>query len=120
LWARVATSPIIGEDGAFEGTLAMISDMTEQKRSEAEECRSRGTIDLLSRAVEQTAESVVITDRQGTIQYVNPAFEATTGYGGEEAVGNTPRILKSGLHDKKFYSRLYGTRFCKTRPSAER
>lgn len=107
LWARVATSPIIGEDGAFEGTLAMISDITQQKRSEAEECRSRGTIDLLSQAVEQTADSVVITDRQGTIQYVNPAFETTTGYGREEAVGNTPRILKSGLHDKKFYSRLW-------------
>ena len=107
LWARVATSPIIGEDGRFEGALAMVSDITEQKRADAEERRSRETISLLSRAVEQTADSVVITDRQGTIEYVNPAFEVTTGYGRAEAVGRTPRILKSGLHDKEFYSRLW-------------
>lgn len=107
LWARVATSPIVGEDGDFEGALAMVSDITEQKRTEAEACRSREMISLLSRAVEQTADSVVITDREGTIEYVNPAFEATTDYGRAEAVGKTPRILKSGLHDKEFYSRLW-------------
>jgi PAS domain S-box-containing protein len=107
LWARVATSPIIGEDGRFEGALAMVSDITEQKRTEAEGRRSRETISLLSRAVEQTADSVVITDPQGTIKYVNPAFEATTGYGPAEAIGKTPRILKSTLHNKEFYSRLW-------------
>ena len=107
LWARVATSPIVGEDGDFEGALAMVGDLTEQKRTEAEACRSREMISLLSRAVEQTADSVVITDREGTIEYVNPAFEATTDYGRAEAVGKTPRILKSGLHDKEFYSRLW-------------
>jgi PAS domain S-box-containing protein len=107
MWARVTTSPIMSEDGGFEGALAMISDMTEQKRIEAEECRSKKTIRLLSEAVEQTADSVVITDRQGTIEYVNPAFEATTGYGCREVTGQTPRILKSDLHDREFYSRLW-------------
>jgi len=107
LWARVATSPIIGEDGALEGALAMVSDMTEQRRAEVEGSRLRNKISLLARAVEQTADSVVITDRQGTIEYVNPAFEATTGYGPEEAIGKTPRILKSNLHKKEFYSRLW-------------
>jgi PAS domain-containing protein len=108
LWARVATSPIVGEDGDFEGALSMVSDITEQKRSEAEACGSRQMISLLSLAVEQTADSAVITDREGTIECVNPAFEATTGYRREEAVGKTPRILKSALHDKEFYSRLWG------------
>lgn len=107
LWARVTTSPIIGEGGAFEGVLAMVSDMTEQKRTEVEGCRLRNKVSLLSQAVEQTADSVVITDRQGRIEYVNPAFEATTGYGPEEAIGQTPRILKSTLHEKEFYSRLW-------------
>ena len=107
LWARVASSPIIGEDGGFEGAFAMVSDITEQKRNEAEERRSRQIISLLSEAVEQTADSVVITDSQGTIEYVNPAFETTTGYGRAEAVGKTPRILKSNLHDKDFYRRLW-------------
>jgi len=48
---------------------------------------------LLSRVVEQTADSVILTNTQGVIQYVNPAFEVTSGYGREEAVGKTPRIL---------------------------
>jgi len=107
LWARVATSPIIGSGGDFEGALAMVSDITEQKYAEAEACRSRETITLLSRALEQTADTVVITDGQGIIQYVNPAFEVTTGYSRLEALGQTPRILKSGMHGREFYTELW-------------
>ena len=108
LWARVTTSPIIGGDGGFEGALAMVSDMTEQMRAESEQRRSQERISLLFRAVEQTADSVVITDRDGTIKYVNPAFEVITGYSRQEVVGKTPGILKSNLQDKAFYSRLWG------------
>jgi PAS domain S-box-containing protein len=107
LWTRVATAPAIGDDGSFQGALAMISDITEQKRTEAEASRSRETITLLSQAVEQTADSVVITDREGTIEYVNPAFETTTGYLRSEAIGRTPRILKSSLHDAEFHKRMW-------------
>jgi PAS domain S-box-containing protein len=107
LWARVSTSPIIGEDGGFEGALAMVSDITEQKRAEAEASRSREAITLLSEAVQQTADVVVITDCNGKIEYVNPAFEATTGYTRAEAVGNTPRLMKSSLHPTDFYSGLW-------------
>ena len=63
---------------------------------------------LLSRAVEQTADSVVITDTAGVIQYVNSAFEATTGYSRSEALGRKPNILKSGHHDDAFYQELWG------------
>lgn len=107
LWARVATSPILGEDGSFQGALAMISDTTEQRRAAAERFQSLQRIRLLSQAVEQTADSIVITDPQGIIEYVNPAFEAITGYSREDAIGKTPRILKSGLQDEEFYSRLW-------------
>jgi PAS domain S-box-containing protein len=107
LWARVATAPAIGDDGSFQGALAMISDITEQKRIEAEAGRSRETITLLSQAVEQTADSVVITDRVGTIEYVNPAFEATTGFLRSEAIGRTPRILKSSMHDAEFHRLMW-------------
>ena len=62
---------------------------------------------LLSRVVQQTADSVIVTDRQGVIQYVNPAFEVTTGYGKDEVLGQTPRILKSGLHDAEFYRQMW-------------
>lgn len=61
----------------------------------------------LLRAVEQTADSVVITDKQGIIEYVNPAFEVTTGYGRDEALGRSPAILKSGKHDAEFYKKLW-------------
>lgn len=68
----------------------MVSDMTDQKRTETERQSALKTVMLLSRAMEQTADSVVITDRAGLIEYVNPAFEATTGYTREEALGKTP------------------------------
>lgn len=61
----------------------------------------------LGQAVEQTADSVIITDKQGFIEYVNPAFEITTGYSREDALGQTPRILKSGEHDQAFYQQLW-------------
>ena len=57
--------------------------------------------------VEQTADSVMLTDKQGTIEYVNPAFVTTSGYPVAEVLGATPRILKSGLHDAGFYSQLW-------------
>jgi len=61
------------------------------------------------RAIEQAAEVMVITDAQGTIQYVNPAFTRVTGYSREEALGQNPRLLKSGRHDEEFYHRLWAT-----------
>jgi len=61
----------------------------------------------LSSAVEQTADSVLLTDNHGIIEYVNPAFEKTTGYTSEEVIGKTPAILKSGNHDHTFYKSLW-------------
>ena len=51
---------------------------------------------LLARIMEQTSDSVILTDTKGVIQYVNLTFETTTGYCKDEALGKTPRILKSG------------------------
>ena len=64
---------------------------------------------LLATAIEQAAEAIVITDAEGTIEYVNPAFEQITGYTCEEAMGANPRILKSGKHDDAFYRDLWET-----------
>jgi two-component system cell cycle sensor histidine kinase/response regulator CckA len=63
----------------------------------------------LSRAVEQSADLVVITDCQGKIEYVNPAFEALTGYRREEILGRRPNLLKSGQQDPAFYKSLWET-----------
>jgi sigma-B regulation protein RsbU (phosphoserine phosphatase) len=61
----------------------------------------------LCRVVEETADGVLITDRSGIIEYVNPSFEETTGYSKEEVLGGTPRVFKSGLHDKQFYQDMW-------------
>ncbi len=63
----------------------------------------------LYRAIEQAADLVVITDSTGSIQYVNPAFEKLTGYSRIEAVGQTPRMLKSGEQSAELYRDLWRT-----------
>ncbi len=80
----------------------LFSDISERKRAEEERER------LLS-AIEQAGEMVVITDPEGVIQYVNPAFEQTTGYLSKEVVGQNPRILKSGKQNPSFYRNLWET-----------
>src|SRR3569623_1568620 len=64
---------------------------------------------MLSCAVEHTAYVVVITDREGIIEYVNPAFEAVTGNSYQEVKGKSSNVIKSSKHDKKFYKRLWAT-----------
>jgi PAS domain S-box-containing protein len=70
--------------------------------------RAQDSLKKLSSAIEHTTDSVFITNRDGVIEYVNPAFEVLTGYTREEAVGKTRRILRSGEHDRKFYEQLWG------------
>jgi PAS domain S-box-containing protein len=89
-------------DGGIVGFCGIYRDITEQKRTEE-------TLNKLSRAVEQTAENIFITDREGRIEYVNPAFEELTEYSSDEVIGNTPRILKSGRQDPEFYTALWET-----------
>jgi PAS domain S-box-containing protein len=82
------------------GLVCVVRDLSESKR--VEEARVR-----LATAVEQAAETILITDPSGTIQYVNPAFERTTGYSAAEAIGQNPRILKSGVHADAFYRHMW-------------
>lgn len=61
----------------------------------------------LSSAVDQTADSIMITDRNGIIEYVNPSFEGITGYSRDEAQGKTPSIFKSGHNTSDDYKQLW-------------
>lgn len=63
----------------------------------------------LSKAIEQSPSSIVITDISGTIEYVNPKFSQISGYSYEEVLGQNPRFLKSGTHDKNYYENLWRT-----------
>jgi len=84
------------------GVQVWVRDVTQRRK--AEEVQRR-----LATAIEQADEAIVITDSEGNINYVNPAFERITGYSKDEAVGRTPRILKSGHHNEAFYSHLWET-----------
>ncbi len=93
---------LFAEDGNPIHLFGAFEDMT--ARREAEEARTR-----LSQVVEQAVESVVITDLEGKILYVNQAFEEISGYKREELLGRNPRIVKSGRHDRAFYEEMWKT-----------
>ena len=89
----------------FEGekyVFATMLDITERRKSETE--RSR-----LGSVIEQSSDSVVITDLKGNIEYVNPAFESNTGYSRTEVFGKNLQILKSNEHDDEYYKNLLET-----------
>ena len=64
---------------------------------------------VLIKAIEQSPVSVIITDPRGVIEYVNPKFTQLMGYSAEEAIGNTPRILKGGFLSRDFYKDMWDT-----------
>ncbi len=75
----------------------------------SERLKDNETLLKLSKAVENSPASVIITDIHGTIEYVNPKFTAITGYSRDEALGQNPRLLKSGLLSPVFYEKLWNT-----------
>lgn len=64
---------------------------------------------LATKILENISEAVVITDKNGAILFVNPAFELVTGYSMSEVVGKNPRVLKSGLHEQDFYKNMWSS-----------
>lgn len=99
-WISTRSFPIRDETGQVYRIAGLSSDITGRKRLENE-------MKKLSRALDQTADAVLITDRDGIIDYVNPAFEKITGYSRAEVLGNRPTFLKSGMHDEAFYRQLW-------------
>jgi len=94
--------PIVDDNGRLHRYEGIDRDITERKKVE-EQLRK------LSRAVEQSPASIIITDTRGDIEYVNPRFCELTGYSREEAIGRNPRILKSGDMPVEGYKRLWDT-----------
>ncbi|HEY6842732.1 MAG TPA: PAS domain S-box protein [Thermoanaerobaculia bacterium] len=93
-------SPIYDNDGAVIGISVISVDVTEQRRSAERN-------DELLRAVEEMHEIMFTTDAAGVITYVNPSFERVYGYSRDEAIGRTPRLIKSGETPPRVYEEFW-------------
>ncbi|MCK6605040.1 MAG: PAS domain S-box protein [Ignavibacteriaceae bacterium] len=82
--------------------VAVMKDVTEIKKNEE-------MVKRLSLAIEQTADTIFITNRNGVIEYVNSALLNIYGYDRDEVVGHNPRIFKSGIKDRDFYKTMWDT-----------
>lgn len=98
-------TPMYDDAGKFIGVLGIARDITGRKQAE-------DTLRKLSLAVEQSPSSIVITDLDANIEYVNQAFVRETGYSTGEAIGQTPRLLNSGKNPKEIYREMWS---CLTR-----
>lgn len=98
-WVEEHGIAVQAEDNLLEGILLDISDRVKQDEAQKQ---------LLS-AIEQSSETILITDLNGTITYANPAFEDVSGYSREEAIGKSPSILKSNKHPGEFYENMWKT-----------
>ena len=95
-------APFAGSDGSMAGIVGAFVDVTAQRETDEK-------IRKMSRAIEQSPATIIITDTDGLIEYVNPKFCQTTGYSAEEAIGQNPRVLKSGETTADGYRELWQT-----------
>jgi len=101
-WNRVTIAPVENDDGEVTHFIGFQEDITERKEREQR-------LQLFQKAVDSSANAVLLTDADGTIEYVNPAFEAQSGYTAAEVDGLTPHVLNSGRQDEAFYEELWVT-----------
>jgi len=102
IWVDTNVFPIHDAEGKISHLVSIRRETT--KRREIE-----NRLRQLSMAVEQSQDLVMITDPQGVIEYVNPAFERVTGWSHDAVIGESPAIMSSGRHDEGFYHRLWQT-----------
>jgi PAS domain S-box-containing protein len=105
----VTISPIFDSAGAVTGISKSVRDITERKQAEEALSKQAEVLRLRIAALDAAANSIVMTDAKGTIQWVNLAFTKLTGYSAAEAIGQNPKVLKSGKHDDPFYKDMWHT-----------
>jgi PAS domain S-box-containing protein len=95
--------PDFAPDGSVRGCFALVTDLSASRATEAR-------LRLQAAALEATGDAVVITDREGVIEWANRSFTELTGYSLEEALGRSPRdLLRSGRHPREHYAELWRT-----------
>ncbi|WP_193215056.1 PAS domain S-box protein [Luteolibacter marinus] len=108
-WLETWGRPLQSDAGEFRGFVGVSADITELTRARLALRTSSRNLHKLSRAIEKSPASVMITGTSAEIEYVNPAFLEVTGYQLEEVLGRNARILKSGVHTPDFYRGLHET-----------
>lgn len=104
--ALLAVSLIADSQGELQGITGLVLDISERKALEA---ALRAERDRLHAILTNIGDAVLVTDSRGVIQYVNPAWEQLNGYSADEAVGQSPRLIRSGRHPQEFYTDLWRT-----------
>jgi len=107
--AYVTHTMIRSDDGTMIGTVAVSVDITEQIHVEEVILKSKEQLQLQSAALESAANAFIITDRNGVIEWANPAFLSLSGYDIDEVIGSKPNLLKSGKMSGEFYAELWNT-----------
>lgn len=102
IWIRSRATALRTESGKAIRLLGTHRDITEEKKSISE-------FQKLHQAILQSPISVIITDKEGCIEFFNPAFCKVTGWGDHELIGKKPSILKSGFQPQSFYEKLWKT-----------
>lgn len=104
---RVSGKPVFDAQGRFQGYRGMGSDITRQVLAERRAHEAAEELRVLSSAVRQNPSAVFITDKGGTIQFVNDKFTALTGFTADEAIGKNPRILKSDHTPREVHGTIW-------------
>jgi diguanylate cyclase (GGDEF)-like protein/PAS domain S-box-containing protein len=99
-WGHLKGKRFFDVGGRQLGLVGVIADITERKKAEEE-------MELASVVYQSSGEAMMVTDADGTIVAVNPAFTQVTGYLPDEVIGRTPQVLRSGRHDKAFYQSMW-------------
>lgn len=99
-WSRLTASVSFDGQGNPDYLIALVDDLTERRRSEQQLLK-------LSHAVEQSPVSIVITDREGRIEFVNPAFSRVSGYQADEVIGKALSLMRSGNTPEAVYRNLW-------------
>ncbi len=107
--AEISAGSLTDANGRKRTSSMFIRDASEHQRLLTAVTEAANRNALQAAALEAAANAIVITDPNGTIQWVNPAFTTTTGYEAHEAIGHNPSLLKSGAHDETFYRELWST-----------
>jgi len=102
---------IVHVEGTAKNTLhsSAINGIIMNYRNVTKQVAANSLINKLSTAIDQTANTIVITDTKGNIEYINPQFSKKTGYTAEEVIGKNPRILNSGLQSTMYYVKMWET-----------